>query len=259
MAAQPAFLASLLRQKAGVADRIPVDVEHLVGEFGIVFGECPLDGCLGLYLPPPEGPGILIRADQEPDRRRFTIAHELGHFALPTHGTRGQVSCLVDDFVVAAIDSRTEREANQFAAELLMPRSHFGAAVRNRDPDFRLVRELADESRFFVSRTAAAVRTVELSRESCILVCSENGRVKWMTRSPNCRALLEVDRGDPVPVDSIASAVFGGEAPNDAAEEVAHGAWFGGVEDAEAYESTFAIPSLSQVLSLLWVVPREDD
>lgn len=49
-------------------------------------------------------------------RRRFTAAHELGHAIL--HGGRIHVDEKID---AANIDDPQEREANQFAAELLMP------------------------------------------------------------------------------------------------------------------------------------------
>ncbi len=73
-------------------------------------------------------------------RRRFTAAHELGHAVM--HGdVMGQV--LIDETIDpgAAGQNPLEREANRFAAELLMPReicfaraeelhTHYGAAPR---------------------------------------------------------------------------------------------------------------------------------
>jgi len=59
---------------------------------------------------------VLINSDKPRIRRRFTIAHELGHLALGhLHG--GEV--VVDETVRGR--SPREREANAFAAGLLMP------------------------------------------------------------------------------------------------------------------------------------------
>ena len=53
-------------------------------------------------------------------RRRFTVAHEVGHHLL--HSDGAAVLCRPADVETAAGDERTrEREANRFAAELLMP------------------------------------------------------------------------------------------------------------------------------------------
>jgi hypothetical protein len=67
------------------------------------------------------GDGLaFINADDILPRRRFTAAHELGHAVL--HGDR--MGRYIADATVSETDSATselEREANRFAAELLMP------------------------------------------------------------------------------------------------------------------------------------------
>jgi predicted transcriptional regulator len=55
-----------------------------------------------------------------PMRRRFTIAHEIGHYVLHAAGATGAVFCRVTD-APEAPKQLIEREANRFAAELLMP------------------------------------------------------------------------------------------------------------------------------------------
>jgi Zn-dependent peptidase ImmA (M78 family) len=68
-------------------------------------------------------------------RQRFTIAHELGHYQLHLHSAN---EIFVDkDFIVkyrsekkySETEIRQEREANQFAAELLMPREFIKAEI----------------------------------------------------------------------------------------------------------------------------------
>ncbi len=247
------LLASLLRREIQEENALPVNVDAILEHCPLSAAEIPLDGLLGLYVPPPAGPGILIKSGQTPGQRRFTIAHELGHFALPKHGAAAQLVCLAADF--HAVRTQIEREANQFAADLLMPRLSFGRAIRDRDPTFELVREVAARDRFWVSRTAGAIRTVTLSRESCALVCSQQGRVMWSVRSPNFCYWLDRDRGTPVSPNSVAGSVYRGEAPSEVPEVVPPHAWFDpkGV-DVEVLESTFSIPTLDQVLSLIWSI-----
>ena len=60
-------------------------------------------------------------AQESPGRRRFTIAHELGHWVCQCLEGRGApVYCRAED-VSPDADRTLEREANVFAAELLMP------------------------------------------------------------------------------------------------------------------------------------------
>lgn len=255
MCARPAHLASLLRTQAGDPRQVPIDLDDIITYCPVEVAEHPLDGCLGLYIPPPAGPGILIRAGQTPEQRRFTIAHEIGHFALPTHNRAAELVCASNDVYEAATRSILEREANQFAAELLMPRSHFTLAIQGREPTMALVKELASRDRFFVSRTAATIRLVELSVEPCALVYSRHGHVKWWMKSANCSAFLNVSSGDRVPTESVAAAIWRGEQANPDPEEVPPNAWFRPTHCyTEVFESTLAIPSHGDIVSLLWLV-----
>jgi Zn-dependent peptidase ImmA (M78 family) len=72
---------------------------------------------------------IGVNEKHHPNRQRFTIAHEIGHYFLhhyegvhfDSHNTGLQV--YLRDDLSSEGTSAEEREANLFAAELLMPRS----------------------------------------------------------------------------------------------------------------------------------------
>ncbi len=247
----------MLLKRAGLEDRTPVPLHELVDYCRIKLGEVPLEGCLGIYLPPPIGPGILLNANQGRGQRRFTLAHEIGHFAIPSHSRSAELMCAVDDLVSAGVRSEIEREANQFAAELLMPRRLFRRMIGDRDPTFSLVAEIAGEDHFEVSLTSAAIKLVKLTREPCALVCSENGRVVWWMKSPGANFFLTTGKGDPTPRDSLAFRVRDGEMPNSDAIEVPSHAWLGDSHSADVYETTLLIPSQGRVLSLVWA-PEKD-
>ena len=63
-------------------------------------------------------------------------------------------------------------------------------------------------------------------------------------------------RGDPVPTESHAKAVFNGEEAIDGPEPLDPYTWLEieQRQSVELFESTLAIPRQSQVLSLVWVV-----
>ena len=106
-----------------------------------------------------------------------------------------------------------------------------------------------------VSRTAAALRYVDVTRSACALVCARDGIIKWVAKSQNFVYRIPW-RGDPVPGESHAKSVFNGEEAIDGAEPLDPYTWLE-IEQrqpVELFESTLAIPRQSEVLSLVWVV-----
>ena len=103
-----------------------------------------------------------VEAQRSPGRRNFTIAHELGHWHLHrTAGTAHTRFCRTDevggDARAVHDTARIEREANRFAAALLMPE----ALVRAHAEELRLNVNLLAE-RFGVSGLAMQVRLESL-------------------------------------------------------------------------------------------------
>jgi hypothetical protein len=110
-------------------DELPVPVdsiaEDLLGLAVEVHDDLQVSGML---LPAERR--ILVRADEPEPRRRFTIAHELGHWICQClEGTAQPVYCRADDIGVDPDARMLEREANIFAANLLMPEPAVRAAL----------------------------------------------------------------------------------------------------------------------------------
>jgi IrrE N-terminal-like domain len=112
---------------------IPVPVESIAEDLcGLRIETAELD-CSGMLLPAQRLIRLseveLPRNEQPLRRYRFTIAHELGHWIC--HALEGAEStptfCRATDMSEVA-DRRVEREANVFAAELLMPEVDVRAA-----------------------------------------------------------------------------------------------------------------------------------
>jgi len=99
-------------------------------------------------------------ADRSPARRRFTIAHELGHWML--HAKRGEKGnyqrfCRGPDLDSHAETGKQEREANDFAAELLMPEEVIAAVAPECGFNLALL-----ATRFEVSVPALELRLMKL-------------------------------------------------------------------------------------------------
>jgi hypothetical protein len=145
----PEQAADALLSKAvkALGDDLPVDVDEIAFEIERleVRERANLADLPGLD-PRPSGAvsGLLLPAERQiwveateaarsSGRRRFTIAHELGHWALHRPGKasgRRTILCRPADVGAEHLElksgARLEREANRFAATLLMPE----AAVR---------------------------------------------------------------------------------------------------------------------------------
>ena len=137
--------------------RLPVDPSAIARNLGLhVRPKNPFDpdsaGWSGRF--DADAKSIEFDASEALVRQRFTISHELGHFALK-HGTRFRDNA-------SAFSSRNsdlvEREANQFAAELLMPAEQVRSLVSS--GRFSSVEDLA--SIFKVSKVAMAYRVANL-------------------------------------------------------------------------------------------------
>ena len=151
---------------------------------------------------------IVIAKGTPPRRRRFSIAHELGHFLLsshhPCHGA--QFSCSTSDLRISTSkatdrEKRMEAEANRFAAHLLMPPARLRANLQSRQPDLADVVRLA--AQFDVSKAAMTRSYVDAHRETLALVVVRHGKIEQVHRSDDF-PWIEPRIGDPVPADSVA-------------------------------------------------------
>lgn len=111
----------------------------------------------GLFLPGPRQIWVnAAEAREWPPRRRFTLAHELGHCVLHEDGQRslfcrhGSVDPDHDPAAEAAAE--IEREANQFAASLLMPARLMRHYYRRTGKDFDAMCRVFGSSRAAMGR-----------------------------------------------------------------------------------------------------------
>lgn len=105
------------------------------------------------------GYAIYVNADQAETRRRFTIAHEIGHFVLHRDLIGDGI---VEDALLRAegLSNRVEAQANRFAADLLMP---WHLVNRAYDSGIVTIPALADA--FNVSKDAMSIRLLGISWE----------------------------------------------------------------------------------------------
>lgn len=144
---------------------------------------------------------ILYKAGVREERRRFTVAHELGHFLIPSHS--GNRNCTKSDLRELRRDNdhrRRESEANRFAAGLLMPRDWFSRDLDQLgDADVTHVQTLA--KKYGTSLEATSNRYTDLTPDACAFVFSKEGVIRYIRPTTNFPRLA-VKAGNNIPSGS---------------------------------------------------------
>jgi len=174
----------------------PVPVYEIAEAFDIVdIRERPLVGLEGALVTTPDRNvgSIALNSRSRPERRRFSLGHELGHFLNLWHTPRdpsGRFSCSRADLALGwsnpsnTVSRHVDQEvqANRFAIELLAPARlarPFLYGVPDLDKVLRMSETLA------ISREAAARRYIELHGNPTALVFGADGLVRYVQRHPD--------------------------------------------------------------------------
>ncbi|MCC7422362.1 MAG: ImmA/IrrE family metallo-endopeptidase [Planctomycetaceae bacterium] len=162
--------ATALLRKYYIETPEAIDVETIAwlrGKLSVKTGG--VSGAEGRLVATPEHGGVIrVAPTSNQGRRRFTIAHEIGHFVLHQRSAIDRTT-LRKDFTVWTTATE-EAEANYFAAELLMPEY----MIRKRCvgiPSIQLLDSLAAE--FRTSLLATAFQYWDYSKEPVALILSE--------------------------------------------------------------------------------------
>lgn len=139
-------------------ESIPIDPARVAGAMEIQVLVGPLEPAMAgaLIKTPGQDPRIVINGADAPNRKRFTCAHEIGHFVAQT-ATNDEYEYVDfrDSFAFAEINP-DEHDANAFAAALLMPEKHVRRMKRKGLKDIEMA------SRFGVPREAMLFRLTNL-------------------------------------------------------------------------------------------------
>lgn len=132
-------------------DVLPVPIKDVAGKFGLTVVEFDFPNTLSGVLKK-ERRVIGVNKNHPIVRQRFTIAHELGHFLLGHE--IGIDEDMIDDDFDKPVDK--EREANVFAANILIPRRLLKEEVEKNSINLKKLSEL-----FNVSEQAITIQLLE--------------------------------------------------------------------------------------------------
>ena len=163
--------------------RPPIDPEQIARRQGLVVEERSLpSGVYGALWKKGNRFGIIVSdACPTAGHRRFSVAHELGHYHVDGHvdamfaGATGMVESAGGFH--RNRKSQLERDADWFASELLVPTKQLVSRIAGQPASIRALESLADE--FQTSLTMMAIRYAELTDRATASVLSLDGRVEW--------------------------------------------------------------------------------
>lgn len=194
---------------------------------------------------------ICVNAKDREERQRFTACHELAHIVLKLPSEHKELP-----WWSYAKRSPNEIFCDVFAAELLLPYKLFKPLVEKVDISLAAVDDLA--KRFVASNMATGSRFATLVSAPCAFVLSEQGKVRYASRSTALReANAWISPRMALPRGSVSERVRAG-GTCDGPEETEADVWFddwdrGGVliEDARH------LKQWDQTVALLWFQDEE--
>lgn len=254
--------AQRLLQECGLDEITDMELEDLVAYRGILLVEQRMHNADGRIVHGNKRSIIKVNSGiQYPGRRRFTIAHELGHFEMhrdyPIHNDSESLDWF-SETLNKLKNGPQELEANEFASELLMPSQLFKQEARYKKFTPDLLRNIAD--RFKTSITSAAFKCVELNIHPICLFFISNGVVKYWKKSEGLKCWVTDRNRLPPPDDSVAMEyVEAGYEPiytkEESQQEINKSTWFDVREDDEDdtfYEYCIPTKQYKTILSVVW-------
>jgi Zn-dependent peptidase ImmA (M78 family) len=237
----------------GIASPQEIDLEAIAWHLGAAVKYRHMDAADATIVGTLKRAIISINSSIIPTRRRFSLAHEIGHW----HHHRGRVLFCgpsdIGNFAGGPLDP--ERQADAFASDLILPSYLLRPKVlKLKRPTLALIREIAEE--FDASLTATLIKIISEDRFPLLLVCHGKDRRRWFRRA----AMIPewwFPRDD-LDADTFAFGILHGGAGEDSfPRKNGAGAWFEfrNVDRFEIFEQSFALPN-DEVLSIL-TVPEE--
>ncbi|MCC7519898.1 MAG: ImmA/IrrE family metallo-endopeptidase [Verrucomicrobiae bacterium] len=221
---------------------------------GLLIEEGGLESAEGRLLANGKQTGVIrVRAGMALPRRRFTVAHEIGHRSLHSKGVINHT----DSPKTLAIwnDRGEEAEANTFAAELLLPTEMVLPRFTGHEPSIALIEAVASE--FRTSRLSTAIQYIRCTNEVVALVVSHGWDIEWSQRTKDFLPRIRTGR---VSKDSAAGERLARIRPDSGRMVVTPAyAWLEGFDqnsNKDLKEDSVYLDYYDRTVTLLWL---EDD
>jgi hypothetical protein len=144
-------------------------------------------------------------------RVNFSLAHELGHFYIPEHRRLLRAGLTHNSVADYGSKAPYEREADRFAANLLMPQELFIKHVEEKHSGFCTLKNLRSMAEHLgTSISSTAVRYCDIDIEPAMVITSRQRIIQWSWSAPCMKPLgtWYVETGTPIPAGSRTAALY---------------------------------------------------
>lgn len=251
--------AEQLISKYCIQNHRELNLEEIANAEMLIIEEVLLNGLLGRILYNDEIGLIQVdKSIKNEGLKRFTIAHEMGHFFLSKNSQINKHGCSYNSLGSYSENKDHEAEANRFAAELLMHKPWFIKFTNNIPVCLDLIKLISQE--FNVSLTAAAIRYAEIGQYPIAVIMSKDNAVQWSFINGNF-PYKYLPVGRQVSRDSNAHNCFNNIETATDEDLILAASWFsealGSNKSKYLYEQSVSIPVTKSVLTLLWESEHE--
>jgi Zn-dependent peptidase ImmA (M78 family) len=189
-------------------------------------------------------------------KKRFAAAHELGHYEMH-RDLRPIFTDTEEDLMNWYKAGPQETEANQFAAEFLMPSEKFYKECERKKFEPKVIEHLAN--RFEVSKTAAILKFVSRGNHPVFIVYCKDNKMKWWKKSTDFYHFCLFEYDAPPPTGSVAFEIFSGKkvySGDEAKQDIWKSDWFQMKNEDEAdsrfFEYCLYARSFNYTISVIW-------
>jgi len=189
-------------------------------------------------------------------RKRFAAAHELGHYEMHRY-LQPIFSDTEEDMMNWYKAGPQETEANEFAAEFLMPSEVFFKECERKKFGPDVIEHLAN--RFNVSKTAVILKFVKRGNHPVLIVCCKDNKMKWWKTSEDFRYFLEFERDKQPPEGSVAYELFTTNKiykGDESKQQIWKSDWLrmrnNDEQDSPFFEYCLFVKSFNYTLSIIW-------
>jgi Zn-dependent peptidase ImmA (M78 family) len=183
--------AGSLVRRLGITRASDIDLEAIAQSVGVRVRVGTVETCEARLIGFRDRAIITVGPTGDRRRRRFSIAHELGHW----HLHRGRIT-LCETIGLnspAGRKSPMEREADDYAAKLLMPSHLFRNSLQRRSHrTLGVAAALSHEYR--TSRLATLLRIIDLDLWPCMLIFHPAKGKGWSRRSRSFQIKARLNR-----------------------------------------------------------------
>ncbi|MDR2009421.1 MAG: ImmA/IrrE family metallo-endopeptidase [Bacteroidales bacterium] len=258
--------AKKLLEEIGCDEITDIPMEIFVSGLGATLIEEPLHNSDGKIIRGNKKTIIKINSEiQYLEKKRFTIAHEVGHYILhdkldlEVHNENSNTLNWFQASEAQAKKGIQEWEANDFASELLMPEAIIKKEVYCKKFSPQLLNDLS--KRFKTSLTSIIFRLISLNLYSIFVVFISNGIVIYWSKPDDGYYIKIKDITKlPPPSDSLANEYINADydfiySGNNKGQEIFKSTWFELSDydsDTVFYEYCIPTKQYKTIVSVIW-------